>query len=72
MVACAKQKTSPNFFIAMQQEMDGLHGMFEIVLCSFLPEDTIPLLSIWAFKQKRLPDWTIQKLKAWIIVHCDE
>ncbi len=52
------------FVQAMEDEVVGLRDMFEIIPRTELPQDTKPLPAIWAFKQKRKPDWAILKHKA--------
>jgi hypothetical protein len=43
--------------------------MLQVIPRSFLPEGVKLLPAIWAFKRKRLPDWSIQKYKARLNVH---
>jgi hypothetical protein len=64
-----KAEDRPQFVTAMQDEMTGLQDILQVVLRSSLPQGTTPLPAIWAFKRKRLPDWTILKHKARINVH---
>ncbi len=59
----------PQFETAMQSEMDGLHDVFKVVLRTSVPEGVKPLPAVWAFKRKRLPDWSIIKWKAQINIH---
>jgi hypothetical protein len=58
-----------DFVTAMQTEMSGLKDILQVVPRSSLPPDVKPLPAIWAFKRKRLPDWTILKHKACLNVH---
>jgi hypothetical protein len=57
------------FVEAMQKEITGIHGIFEVVPRSAIPQNTKPLPAIWAFRRKRNPDWSINKWKARINVH---
>jgi hypothetical protein len=58
-----------DFVSAMQNEMAGLQDILQVVPRSSLPADIKPLPAVWAFKRKRLPDWTILKHKARLNVH---
>jgi hypothetical protein len=60
---------SSQFEAAMQTEMDGLHDILKVLLRTSVPEGVKPLPAVWAFKRKRLPDWSIIKWKARINVH---
>jgi hypothetical protein len=64
-----KADDRPKFVSAMENEISGLKDMLEIVPRSTLPKGTLVLPAIWAFKHKRLPDWTILKHKARLNVH---
>jgi hypothetical protein len=57
------------FAEAMQVEINGVRDMLEVVQRQDIPAGIKPLPAIWAFKRKRLPDWTILKWKARINVH---
>jgi hypothetical protein len=59
----------PKFVAAIQQEMAGLTDILDPCLRSELPPGVKALPAIWAFKRKRLPDWTISKWKARLNVH---
>jgi len=59
----------PDFVDAMKKEVDGLWHMLQVVPRSSMPEGVKPLPAVWAFKRKRLPDWTIQKYKARLNAH---
>jgi hypothetical protein len=58
-----------HFVQAMEDEVAGLHDMFEIVPRIEVPPNTKPLPAILAFKHKRKPEWTILKYKARLNVH---
>lgn len=58
-----------NFITAMQDEIAGLQDLLQVVPRASLPDGVKPLPAIWAFKRKRLPDWTIQKYKARLNAH---
>jgi hypothetical protein len=57
------------FVAAMENEVQGLQDMFKIIPRTSLPEGTNPLPTIWEFKKKRKPDWTILKHKVRLNVH---
>jgi len=64
-----KAPDKTKFVEAMEQEVDGLRDMLQVIPRSSLPEGVKLLPAIWAFKRKRLPDWSIQKYKARLNVH---
>ena len=57
------------FVDAMKQELEGLQHMLQVVPRTSMPNNTKPLPAVWAFKRKRLPDWSISKYKARLNVH---
>jgi hypothetical protein len=64
------QAEDPSDFVsAMQNEMSGQQDILQVIPRSSLPHDIKPLPAVWAFKRKRLPDWTILKHKARLNVH---
>jgi hypothetical protein len=58
-----------HFLATMQKEIAGLTDILEVVPRTALPSDTKPLPAVWAFRQKRNPDWSISKWKARINAH---
>jgi len=64
-----KASDRDNFITAMQDEIAGLQDLLQVVPRASLPDGVKPLPAIWAFKRKRLPDWTIQKYKARLNAH---
>jgi len=64
-----KAPDKTKFVEAMEQEVDGLRDMLQVIPRSSLPDGVKPLPAIWAFKRKRLLDWSIQKYKARLNAH---
>jgi hypothetical protein len=64
-----RSEDHPQFATAMQKEVDGLRYILQVVKRSDLPTDITPLPAVWAFKQKRRPDWSLLKWKARLNVH---
>ena len=60
-----------DFVVAMVKEIDDhqSRGHWELVERSSLPKGAKTILSVWAFKRKRLPDGTILKHKARLNAH---
>ncbi len=69
MVTCSKLMIAPNFVAAMENKINRLWDMLEVVPRSTISEGSSILPAIWAFKRKRLPDWSILKHKARLNVH---
>jgi hypothetical protein len=44
-------------------------GHWTCILCSDMPPDTKTIMSIWSFKRKRFPNWTLNKHKACFCAH---
>jgi hypothetical protein len=59
----------PQFVTAMQQEIDGLCDILQPYPRSHLPDNEKALPTVWAFKRKHLPDWSIVKWKARLNIH---
>ncbi|MFN9981641.1 MAG: hypothetical protein ACK53Y_17075, partial [bacterium] len=59
----------PKFVAAMENKIKGLRDMLEVVPRSTIPEGSSILPTIWAFKKKRLPAWSILKHKARLNMH---
>ena len=66
-----KLKDIKDFVVAMVKEIDDheSRGHWELVEHTKIPKGAKTILSVWAFKRKRLPDGTILKHKARLNAH---